>query len=462
MRAAIACLVILSGCANLAPDYARPASPVPATLGAAAAAPTLIAPPAWRELVGDTRLRAVVERALANNRNLRIAALNVEKARAQYRITDADRYPTVDASVGSSAAKSANTITRKYSAELGGSYELDFFGRLRNLKDAALESFLASEASGRSTRISLISEVADAWLTLASDQALLSLASDTLASRRKTLDLTRKQKDLGYATELALAQQQGLTEAARGDVARYQTLVAQDRNALVLLVGNDLPDELLPDGADGLASSANKLIEVPAGLSSDVLLRRPDILSAEHSLKASYADIGAARAAFFPSVSLTAQGGTSSSSLSQLFKAGSGAWSFAPQITVPIFNAGSLKASLSSAEIERDIQIATYEQTVQTAFREVADALAERERLDERLRAQRAQVESYRKALELSSAKYEKGYSSTLDVLDAQRTFYGAQQSLIALQLTEQLNRIALFKVLGGGGAQDPEPGKAR
>lgn len=462
MRAAIACLVILSGCANLAPDYARPASPVPATLGGAAAASTLIAPPAWRELVGDTRLRAVVERALANNRNLRIAALNVEKARAQYRIADADRYPTVDASVGSSAAKSASTITRKYSAELGVSYELDFFGRLRNLKDAALESFLASEAGARSTRISLISEVADAWLTLASDQALLGLARDTLASRQKTLDLTRKQKDLGYATELTLVQQQGLTEAARGDVARYQTLVAQDRNALVLLVGSELPDELLPDGAEALASSANKLIEVPAGLSSDVLLRRPDILSAEHSLKASYADIGAARAAFFPSVSLTAQGGTSSSSLSQLFKAGSGAWSFAPQITVPIFNAGSLKASLSSAEIERDIQIATYEQAVQTAFREVADALAERERLNERLQAQRAQVESYRKALELSSAKYEKGYSSTLDVLDAQRTFYGAQQSLVALQLTEQINRIALFKVLGGGGAQDPEPGTAR
>ncbi|WP_417069334.1 efflux transporter outer membrane subunit [Niveibacterium terrae] len=455
MRAAIACLLFLSGCANLAPDYARPASPVPASIGGAPTASALADPPAWRELIGDIRLRAVVELTLANNRNLRIAALNVEKARAQYRITDADRYPTLDASVGSSAAKNANTITRKYSAELGVSYELDFFGRLRNLKDAALESFLASEASGRSTRISLISEVTDAWLTLASDQALLSLARDTLDSRQKTLDLTRKQKDLGYATELALAQQQGLAETARIDVARYQTLVVQDRNALILLVGRELPDELLPDGADALSSDANKLIEVPAGLSSDVLLHRPDILSAEHSLKASYADIGAARAAFFPSVSLTAQGGTSSSSLAQLFKAGSGAWSFAPQITVPIFNAGSLKASLSSAEIERDIQVATYEQAVQTAFREVADALAERERLGERLQAQRTQVDSYRKVLELTRAKYAKGYSSTLDVLDAERTFYGAQQSLIALQLTEQLNRIALFKVLGGGGAKD-------
>jgi multidrug efflux system outer membrane protein len=448
---AIACLGLLSGCANLAPDYLRPASAVPANFGGAPTPSPLAAQPAWQELVSDSRLSAVIEQALANNRSLRIAALNVDKARAQYRITDADRYPTVSATAGSSAAKSANTITRKYSAELGVSYELDFFGRLRNLKDAALETFLATEASGRSTRISLISEVADAWLTLASDQALLSLARDTLDSRQKTLDLTRKQKDLGYATELALAQQQGLAETARLDVARYQTLVAQDRNALVLLVGKDLPEDLLPVGGDALDSAAAKLMEIPAGLSSDVLLQRPDILSAEHALKARYADIGAARAAFFPSLSLTAQGGASSASLSQLFKTGSGAWSFAPQITVPIFNAGALKASLSSAEIERDIQVATYEQTVQTAFREVADALAERAQLSERLEAQQGQMESYRKALSLTSAKYEKGYSSFLEVLDAQRTFYGAQQSLIALQLTEQLNRIALFKVLGGG-----------
>ena len=454
------CLTLLGGCASLlAPDYTRPERPVPATLNAPAVAsaanteastPTLPALD-WRQVITDERLQQTVALALENNRDLRIAALNIEKARAQYRITDANRYPAVDATAGGSSSRYEGTITRKYSAGLGvTSYELDFFGRLANLSESALQSFLATEATQRSVRSSLIAEVADAWLTLAAYQDLLKLAEETRASRQKTLELTQKQLSLGGTSRLTVAQAQATTESARGDVARYTALVAQSRNALDLLAGTTVPVSLLPPEDGAVGRSVVALVEVPEGVSSEVLLRRPDIVSAEHALIGAHADIGAARAAFFPSITLTGSGGSASSSLNTLFDAGTRAWSFVPTLTLPIFNAGSLSASLSVAEVSRDIQVATYEKTVQTAFQEAGDALAVRQTLNERMAAQQAEVAAYATSLRLSTERYRSGADSYLNVLDSQRSLYAAQITLISLQLTEQSNRMTLFKVLGG------------
>lgn len=442
---------LLGGCVNLAPDYQRPALPVPVALDGKAESGQQIAKIDWQQVVTDARLRQVVDLALANNRDLRIAVLNIDKARAQYRIADADRYPAIGGSAGSSASRSGGNVSRNVSASVGmSSYELDFFGRLTNLKDAALQDVLALESTQRSVRTSLIAEVASAWLTLAGDQAQLHLAQETWQSRQTTLELTRKQQAMGGASGLDVAQAQASAETARGDVARYTSLVAQDRHALDLLAGTSVPQALLPKAGDSLDTSLVALLEVPADLSSEVLLQRPDIQSAEYTLIGAHADIGAARAAFFPSISLTAATGSASASLGNLFEGASRTWSFAPTLTLPIFNAGSLKASLSAAEITRDIQVATYEKAIQTAFQEVADALAERSTLTERMAAQQAQVDAYANSLRLSTERYRSGADSYLSVLDSQRSLYSAQQSLISLRLSEQSNRMTLFKVLGG------------
>ncbi len=449
-------LSLLASCANLAPDYARPELPVPASLDKSSAQLTQsTARLDWQEVITDTRLKKTVELALANNRDLRIAALNIEKARAQYQIEESALYPTVSASASGTSSSSNGSITRRYAAGLGvTSYELDFFGRLANLKNAALQSFLATESTQRSVRTSLIAEVSNAWLTLATYQDLLKLSQETNESRSRTLELTRKQQLLGGTSRLTVAQAQATTESARGEVARYISMVEQSRNALNLLAGSTVPSEYLPatpNGAENWKKSALALVEVPSGLSSEVLLQRPDIVSAEHALIGSYADIGAARAAFFPSITLTGSGGTASSSLGSLFDSGTRVWSFIPTLNLPIFNAGKLSASLSVAETTRDIQVATYEKTVQTAFREVADALAVRSTLNERLAAQQAEVDAYATSLRLSTERYRSGADSYLNVLDSQRSLYAAQISLITLQLTEQSNRMTLFKVLGGG-----------
>jgi NodT family efflux transporter outer membrane factor (OMF) lipoprotein len=299
-------------------------------------------------------------------------------------------------------------------------------------------------------RTSLVAEVANAWLTLATDQDLLRLSQDTWDSRKKTLELTRQQQALGGVSGLVVAQAQASAETARGDVGNYTSQVAQDRNALTLLVGTSVSGDLLPTASDSIGTSVTALLDVPDGMSSEVLLQRPDIVSAEHTLIGSYADIGAARAAFFPSITLTASGGTASPSLNGLFDAGSRAWSFIPTLTLPIFNAGSLSASLKIAEVGRDIQVATYEKTVQTAFKEVANALAVRATLNERMSAQKGEVDAYATSLRLSTERYRSGADSYLSVLDAQRSLYSAQKNLISLQLAEQSNRITLFKVLGG------------
>jgi multidrug efflux system outer membrane protein len=448
---------VLSGCINLAPAYEAPSLPVPQSLpsaGVTAATPLDVS---WRDFFVDKQLQGVIELALANNRDLRVAALNIERARAQYGIARAGLFPTVDAGAGGSRSRTPGSlstsgearISSQYSADLGlTAYELDLFGRVRNLGESALQSYFETEETRRSTQISLVASVATAWLQLAADEQRLALARSTLESQRKSFDLIQRSHALGSQSGLALAQSQSTVEAARADAAAFDSLVEQDRNALALLVGTTPPAELLPTTA---TTEAAQLLVPPAGLSSNVLQQRPDVRAAEHALRASNADIGAARAAFFPRIALTASAGTASSTLSGLFASGSKAWSFAPSVSVPIFDGGANRANLKVAEAQQKIQLATYEKTVQTAFREVADALAERRTLAERLDAQRSLLGATSRSFELSQSLFRSGATSFLDVLDAQRAHYAAQQTLIGLQLTEQTNRLTIYRTLGGG-----------
>lgn len=439
----------LSGCINLAPDYQQPEAPVP-TEWQATVSGDVAADIQWQQFFTDSRLAKLQTLALANNRDLRLASLNIEKAQAQYRIQRAAAFPTIDAGVSGTHARTASSgTTHDYTAQLGlSSYEVDVFGRVQNLQDEALEAYLALTETRRSTQISLVAEVGTAWLTLAADNERLQLAEDTLASQQATYELTQRSHALGGSAALAVAQAQTTVESARGDVAEYQSQILQDRNALRLLVGSDIPDALLPGSR---LQSAAALVQVPAELPSSLLQRRPDVLAAEHSLKSANIDIGAARAAFFPSISLTANAGSASSALSSLFKAGSGAWTFAPSLSVPIFDAGSNRATLDAAKVEKEIQVQTYQQTLQTAFKEVADALAVRSTLDQRLAAQQALTDASQKSFELSDALYRAGSQSYLEALDSQRSLYSAEQDLITLRLAEQSNRVTLYKVMGGG-----------
>lgn len=456
----LAISLALSGCMNLQPNYQRPAAPVPGQWSQPLNEPGLAdAGMDWKDFFVDARLRDTVRLALANNRDLRVAALDIEKARAQYRIQRADLFPSIEATATGSRARSStrsssysaagSAVSSEYSVELGiSSYEVDLFGRIGSLEDAALETFLASEETRRSTQISLVAETASAWLTLAADQQRLQLARETFASQQKTLELVSGSHRLGAESGLSLAQAQSTLESARADVASYASQVEQDLNALNLLVGATLADDLLP-GDEPLDSAV--LVQVPAGLPSELLQRRPDVLAAEHTLKAANADIGAARAAFFPSLTLTAQAGTASNDLNGLFKSGSRTWTFSPSINLPIFNAGSNKASLTAAEVQKDIEVANYESAVQTAFREVADALSVRGHIGEQLSAQLAMTKATETSERLSLALYKQGSSSFLDVLEAQRSLYSAQQDLITLSLSEQNNRVTLYKAMGGG-----------
>lgn len=442
----------LSGCINLAPQYQQPEAPVPGAWQPQVKG-EVSADIQWQQFFTDKRLAQLQRLALANNRDLRLASLNIEKARAQYRIQRAAAFPTIDAGISGTHSRTSSSGTQitshDYSAQLGlSSYEVDVFGRVQNLQDEALEDYLALTETRRSTQISLVAEVATAWLTLAADNEHLQLAQETLASQQATYELTRRSYALGGSAALAVAQAQTTVESARVDVAEYASQILQDRNALRLLVGSDIPDDLLPGTR---LEAAAALVQVPAELPSSLLQRRPDVLAAEHSLKSANIDIGAARAAFFPSISLTANAGSASSSLSGLFKAGSGAWTFAPSISLPIFDAGSNRATLDAANVEKEIQVQTYQQTLQSAFKEVADALAVRSTLDQRLAAQRALTDASQRSFELSDALYRGGSQSYLQALDSQRSLYSAQQDLITLRLAEQSNRVTLYKVVGGG-----------
>lgn len=463
----LAMLTSLAGCASLAPDYQRPAAPVasqwPTTRSTTAASGEPAADIDWQGFFVDDRLRQVVALALANNRDLRIAILDIEKARATYRIQGAALFPGIDASAGESAARvpagvttSGSGVSRQYNVDLGFSaYELDLFGRVKSLKNEALESYLATTETRRSTQISLVAEVATDWLTLVADKARLRLATDTLTSQRDSYQRTRRMHELGAASGVDLAEAQTLVDTARGNVAAYTSQVAQDRNALVLVVGAPVPDSLLPD--DGV-QPVSRLSDLPAGIPSEVLARRPDVLAAEHTLKSANADIGAARAAFFPSITLTAAAGTTSSGLSGLFSSGSHSWSFAPSINLPIFDGGANRATLDAAKAQRSIELATYEKAIQTAFSEVADALAQRSTLAERLDAQTSLAEATQRSYDLSEALYRHGEGSYLEVLTAQRSLYAAQQDMITLKLSAQTSLVTLYKTLGGGWS---EPGAA-
>lgn len=449
----LAVFALLAGCINLAPEYERPQAPVAEQWLPGASTPNgqVAADIQWQQFFTDPRLAQLQTLALANNRDLRVASLNIEKAQAQYRIQRAASFPGIDTSVSgsSSRANSSTSHSYSYSAELGlSSYEVDVFGRVKNLQDEALQSYLALTETRRSTQISMVAEVGTAWLTLAADNERLKLAQETLTSQQSTYELTQRSHGLGGSSGLAVSEAQTTVESARVDVAEYASQVLQDQNALRLLVGSDIPANLLP--GDSLESAA-MLVQVPAELPSTLLQRRPDVLAAEHTLMSANIDIGAARAAFFPSITLTAGAGSASTSLSSLFKAGSGAWSFAPSINLPIFDAGSNRATLDSAKVEREIQEQTYQLTLQTAFKEVADALAVRSTLDQRLSSQQALTEASRKSYELSDALYRGGSQSFLEALVSQRSLYSAEQDLITLRLAEQSNRVTLYKVLGGG-----------
>lgn len=453
---------LLGGCATLTPDYTRPAAPVdttwPTTLSTTdSGAEQSVADIGWRDFFVDTRLQQLIDLALGNNRDLRATALAIVKARAQYRIQQAELFPAVSADAGTTARRTPGDLSgsgqavtsRSHSVDLGFSnWEIDLFGRIQSLRDQALESYLASEETLRSTHISLVAEVANAYLTLSADEALLALARETLNSQQASYSLTRKRLELGVGTELELRQIETSVETARRDVAAYTAQVGTDRNALVLLVGTTLPDALLPPA--GL-ESITALRDIPVGLPSSVLQQRPDVLAAERQLRAANANIGAARAAFFPSISLTATAGTASSSLGGLFAAGSGAWTFIPQVSLPIFNAGANRANLQAAEADRDIYLARYEKAIQGAFREVADALAQRATLDARLNAQQKLVDATAASYRLSEARYQKGVDSYLSALDAQRSLYAARQNLVSLKLSAASNAVTLYKVLGGG-----------
>lgn len=458
-------LALLTGCsALLAPDYHRPDAPMPASLPDYGQTTTAQrADLDWQTFIQDERLRQVVAQALANNRDLRIAALNIDKARAQYGITRANLLPAISATAAGSHSQSAQDLTGSGSSRISHSYnagvgfsawEIDLFGKLQNQTDAARETVLQSVETRNATQLSLIAEVVNGWLSMAADQDRLRLAEATLRSRRQSLDLIQRRFTLGIGSQLDVSQAQGLTESARVDVASYRSQLEQDRHALTLLVGAPLEEATLPPS--GRFDGPPLLAELPSGLSSAVLLSRPDLRADEHALKAANANIGAARAAFFPSITLTASAGSASNDMSRLFEGGNGTWSFLPQLNLPIFNAGSLSASLDVAKVTRDINVAQYQKDIQTAFREAADALAVRASMAEQLAAQQRYTESAALTARLTDARYRAGIDGSLNQLDAQRSLYAAQQQLIAVKLARESNRITLYKVLGGGAGSSP------
>ena len=455
----------LAGCVNLAPLTGTPVAPVPGTVGAGATAAP--AQPTAHSLeqaealawVQAPQLRQVIALALANNRDLRLALTNIEKARAQYGVQQADRLPTVAASAQANRTRAAQDLTTagrdqttsQLVAQIGFvSYELDLWGRVRNLNEAALQQYFLTTENQRNVQVTLVADVANAWLALAADQARLELAQSTLASRRKAFAITQRTYELGATSGLVLAQNQTTVDSARGDVAVYSSQIDRDRNVLQLLVGGPVPKALLPGPLASNTPSAAALAELTAPLPSSRLLARPDIQAAEYALRAATANIGAARAALFPSISLTASAGTASNELSNLFGAGNGTWSFVPLVRLPIFDGGRNRANVQVAEANEQLALAQYEKTVQTAFRETADALADRARWAERLEAQASLLAATQKAFDLSEARFKAGVDNYLSVLDAQRSLYAAQQTQITLQLAEQVNRITLYKVLGG------------
>ncbi|MBW7909865.1 MAG: efflux transporter outer membrane subunit [Alphaproteobacteria bacterium] len=462
--AALMLTTLLGGC-NMIPEYLRPASPVAGAWpsGAAYQAPAELAAKSavetgWQEFFRSQNLQRLIGAALENNRDLRVAALNVEAARAAYRVQRADLVPSVQAGTGMSrqgvpenaSSTGRDAISSQYTANVATTaFELDVFGRIRSLNEKALQDYLATDEARKSVQIALVAEVANAYLSLLADEKLLKLTEETLAAQQESFTLIERSFDAGIGSQLDVSQARTSVETARTNLAQYKRRVAQDKNALALLVG----------AADVTVDTANETLDdtlimenLPAGLPSDVLLNRPDVLQAEYTLKGANANIGAARAAFFPRISLTGSLGLASSSLSDLFKSGSGlAWSFAPQLTVPIFEGGANVANLELAETQQKIAVATYEKAIQSAFREVADELAARGTYSDQLQAQSALVGATQNAYDLSQLRYKQGVDSYLNVLDAQRSLYSAQQGEIQVQQQRLSNLVTLYKTLGGG-----------
>ncbi|HEY1170700.1 MAG TPA: efflux transporter outer membrane subunit [Verrucomicrobiae bacterium] len=448
---------LLTGC-TMTPKYERPAAPVagtwPASVTATNGVSTVAAELAWQDFFQDARLKQVIGLALANNRDLRVAALNVEISRAQYRIQRADLLPTADAGAAftrqrtAATAFSGPTIGNQYSVSGVASYELDLFGRVRSLKSQALERFFATEEARRSAHIALIGEVALQYLNHQSLMEQVKLAEQTLKTVTDSLNLTQKRFELGDTSQLDVRSAESLVQRSRASLAAYQQQLAQAENALTFLVGAPLPADLPPQTP---LNDKGAMAEVSAGMPADLLQRRPDILAAEHELKAANANIGAARAAFFPRILLTAGGGTASAQLSDLFTGPSMAWNFSPQITVPIFEGGRNRANLDVAKLSKEVEVAQYEKAIQTTFREVADALIVKTWIDEQMSAGQALVTAQQQRFTLADARYKRGVDSYLAVLTAQQDLYAAQQTLINVRFVRLANQVTLYRVLGGG-----------
>lgn len=452
---------VLSGC-SLAPKFLRPEAPVAAdypTPSAVAANQSRATETGWRTFFPDARLQSLISTALVNNRDLRVAALRIEEARAQYNIQSADLLPNFNGTAtgarartpGSLTSTGNSTVSSNYQVGLSlASFELDFFGRVRSLNDAALAQYLATEEARQAAHISLVAEVAKAYLAERAYDEQLTLAQNTLDSRNTAYGLAKQRFEVGASSALDLRQNEALLQSARVAQLTLARQRAQALNALTVLVGQPLTD--LPPAQP--LSAQNIVADIPAGLPSDLLTQRPDIRSAEQTLHAANANIGAARAAFFPRISLTAGVGTASNSLSGLFENGSRAWSFAPQLVLPIFQGGRNTANLTLSEVRKNITIANYEKSIQVAFREVADALVARSLLDEQINAQGLVQAAQAERLKLANLRFDNGIASSLDVLDAQRELFSAEQSLVQARLLRLTNAIDLYRSLGGGLAE--------
>ena len=455
LLAALAVALQLAGCSSLVPDYQRPAAPVAASFPFDLAAPGMAAADIdWQQFYQDARLKRLLALALENNRDLRVAVLSISQARAQLQAKRADELPTVN--VGATGSRqptinggSASTYTVGFNVT---AYELDFFGRVRDLSQAAQAQLLGTEEARKTVQMGLVASVASTYLALLADDELLRVTRDTLATREESLKLTKLKFDQGVSSALDYRQAESLTEGARVSLAQLTRQRALDDNLLTLLVAQPLAPELLAALPAGLPLTGQGLLgDLPAGLPSELLARRPDVRQAEQQMLAADANIGAARAAFFPRITLTSSIGTASSSLSGLFKSGSFGWAFAPQLLLPVFDAGRNQANLDAARVSREIATAQYERAIQGAFREVADALASRATLGEQLRAQAAQAAATEATLRLTDLRYRNGAANYLEVLDAQRSVFAARQAVVQLQLLQTQNLVGLYKVLGGG-----------
>lgn len=450
----------LAGC-TLAPTYKRPSAPIPTAWPQGESyAPPVAGPSAqavaWTAFFGDPKLQAILAQALAENRDLRAAVAEIEAARAGFRARRADLLPTVAASAsgveervpGWRTATGQAETQRAYSAALGFSaFEIDLFGRLRSLSRSAFEQYLATEAGRRAVQASLIAETATNYYALAADLDLLIIAKQTYAAQKGSLDLIRARFEHGAASMIEVRQAETTVEQARSDIARFTTQAAQDRNALELAAGGPVAEALLPTG---LPAAPQVMVDLPAGLSSDVLLSRPDVLQAEHQLKASNAEIGAARAAFFPRIALTAVAGLASGGLSNLFSGGAFTWTVAPSATLPIFDWGTNSGNLAYAKAQREGLLAAYQKSIQTAFREVSDALARRGTIDAEVQADQLNLTAAQDTLTLGTARYRQGIDPYLSTLVAQRDLYSARQRMANIRLTKAQNLVALYQALGG------------